>query len=146
MKKYKARLNKREFVNYPGHHDGAYIVAYVEDTSGRELEKAYKEGYFENPHPRIILEMADCSKKVNFEFEIYTGNDRQNTFHKVDGLIKVLTEFRDALAEESIVYKQRQRKLDAIDKARKAKADNKDAKSKDEWMTPDEFLDSLREA
>jgi hypothetical protein len=31
---YRARVNERWFLNLPGFHGGAYVVAYVEDTSG----------------------------------------------------------------------------------------------------------------
>ena len=30
---YRARVNERWFLNLPGFHRGAYIVAYVEDTT-----------------------------------------------------------------------------------------------------------------
>ena len=30
---YRARVNERWFLNLPGFHGGAYLVAYVEDTS-----------------------------------------------------------------------------------------------------------------
>ena len=30
---YRARVNERWFLNLPGFHGGAYVVAYVEDTS-----------------------------------------------------------------------------------------------------------------
>ena len=30
---YRARVNERWFLNLPGFHAGAYVVAYVEDTS-----------------------------------------------------------------------------------------------------------------
>ncbi len=30
---YRARVNERWFLNLPGFHGGAYVVAYVEDTT-----------------------------------------------------------------------------------------------------------------
>jgi hypothetical protein len=30
---YRARVNERWFLNLPGFHGGAYVVAYAEDTS-----------------------------------------------------------------------------------------------------------------
>ena len=35
---YRARVNERWFLNLPGFHGGAYVVAYVEDTRARGLE------------------------------------------------------------------------------------------------------------
>ena len=39
---YRARVNERWFLNLPGFHGGAYIVAYVEDTSERGLERTHE--------------------------------------------------------------------------------------------------------
>ena len=62
------------FLSLPGFHGGAYVVAYVEDTSARELTKRDPFGYegsrYVNPQPRIILEIADCSNRINLEFEL----------------------------------------------------------------------------
>jgi len=88
---YKARVDVRRFLNLPGFHGGAYVVAYVEDTSGRAL----------NPHPRIILEIADCSNRINLEFELDSELDVENSLHKVDTLVAALTEFRAGLIEEA---------------------------------------------
>ena len=42
---YKARVDVRRFLNLAGFHGGAYVVAYVEDTSSRELSKRDPFGY-----------------------------------------------------------------------------------------------------
>src|SRR5215210_5107414 len=36
---YRARVSERWFLNLPGFHGGAYVVAYVEDTRARGLEE-----------------------------------------------------------------------------------------------------------
>jgi hypothetical protein len=36
---YAARVDGRAFLNLPGFHSGAYVVAYVEDTSKRECDR-----------------------------------------------------------------------------------------------------------
>jgi hypothetical protein len=36
---YRARVDERWFLNLPGFHGGAYILAYIEDTSGRGLQR-----------------------------------------------------------------------------------------------------------
>lgn len=42
---YKARVDVRCFLNLPGLHGGAYVVAYVEDTSARKITKRDLLGY-----------------------------------------------------------------------------------------------------
>ena len=95
---YKARVDVRRFLNLPGFHGSAYVVAYVEDTSGREG----------NPHPRVILEIADCSERINLEFELDSELDVENSLHKVDVLLAALSEFRAGLVEEARLYRERQ--------------------------------------
>jgi hypothetical protein len=91
---YKARVDVRRFLNLPGFHVGAYVVAYVEDTSARELTKRDPFGYegsrYVNPQPRIILEIADCSQRINLEFEVDSELDVDNSLHKVDVLAAAL--------------------------------------------------------
>jgi hypothetical protein len=55
---YRARLDERAFLNYPGFHRGR-VHAYVEDTSGREREEPPWGGGCVPPTPRTILEIAD---------------------------------------------------------------------------------------
>ena len=55
---YKARVDERRFLNLPGFHGGAYVVAYVEDTSARRPETC--GGRSSDIEPRLILEIADC--------------------------------------------------------------------------------------
>jgi len=58
---YEARADVRRFLNLPGFHGGAYVVAYVEDTSERKITKRDAFGHegsrYFNPQPRIILEI-----------------------------------------------------------------------------------------
>jgi hypothetical protein len=116
---YRARVDARRFLNLPGFHGGAYIVAYVEDTSQREVESRCgwrdDEEYRVNPEPRIILEIADCSSRINLELEL--GSDLhvdENSLHKVDTLLSVLAELRDGLVEEAGLYRERQVEVDAL--------------------------------
>ena len=85
---YKARVDVRRFLNLPGFDGGAYVVAYVEDTSAREITKRDPFGYegrrYVNPQPRIILEIADCSERISLEFELDSELDVENSLHKVD--------------------------------------------------------------
>jgi hypothetical protein len=107
---YTARVDVRRFLNLPGIHGGAYVVAYVEDTSAREITKRDPLGYegsrYVNPQPRIILEVADCSNRINLEFELHSALDVENSLHKVDVLVAALAEFRAGLVEEARVYRE----------------------------------------
>jgi hypothetical protein len=141
MKKYKHLVNRQDFLNMPGHHAGAYVRAYVEDTKDRDLEESHGKNRYHNFEPRMVLEIADCSGSVELEFDLYTGNRRQNSFHKIDTLIEALQDFREGLVEESTRYKRRQHKLDSAEELQ-----GKDEKEETHvFGTFDEFLESLED-
>jgi hypothetical protein len=91
---YRHRVNHREFLNLPGFHEGAYVMAYVEDTSERGLQRYEDGGHLYNPEPRMLLQIADCERHINLEFEISTPHRRMNSFHKVQVLIDALEAFK----------------------------------------------------
>ena len=77
---YKARVDVRRFLNFPGFHDGAYIVAYVEDTRPRRIDAARSRRSFPSdpvPRARTILEIADCGERINLEFSLYSESDSE---------------------------------------------------------------------
>lgn len=124
---YKHRVNSREFLNLPGYHDSAYVVAYVEDTSERALQppEYYPDKAPENFCPRMILEMSDCFNSINLEFDIYSAGSRQNSFHKIDTLIEALQDFRKGMVEECRLYREREALIE------KAKEEENKAKQKE---------------
>lgn len=99
---YRALVDERHFLNLPGFHAGAYVIAYVEDTSGREIPKEY------NVEPRTILELADCSTRINLEFEVRSELAFENSLHKIDTLVHALSRFREGLVAERARYAARQ--------------------------------------
>ena len=104
----------RRFLNFPGFHDGAYIVAYVEDTRPRRISPPRSPRAFSTdpiPHARTILEIADCSNRINLDFSLHRELHVLNSLHKVDCLLTALTEFRQGLVEEAALYEQRKRSL-----------------------------------
>ena len=117
---YKARVDVRRFLNLPGFHGGAYVVAYVEDTSDRDITKRDPFGYegsrYTNPQPRTILEIGDCSNRISLEFELDSELDVENSLHKVDVLVAALAEFRAGLVEEAVLYCQRQPAVEALNR------------------------------
>lgn len=94
------------------------MVAYVEDTSGREITKrdpfGYESSRYVNPQPRIILEIANCSNRINLEFELDSELDVENSLHKVDTLAAALVEFRGGLIEEARLYSEREAEVERL--------------------------------
>ena len=105
---YVARVDERRFLNLPGFHDGAYVVAYVEDTSNRAAPSGDKPRNFD---PRLILEIADCVGRVNLQFDLYSAHQRANSFHKIDALLEALMSFRAGLVEEAALVRSRDSEL-----------------------------------
>ena len=115
---YRARVNERWFLNLPGFHGGAYVVAYVEDTRERDLmvnvdcdEECTRCPY--NFEPRMILEIADCNDSISLDFDIDTEAGRANSLHKLDTLISALRVFRAGVVAEFEPYDRRNRKLES---------------------------------
>ena len=107
---YRARVNERWFLNLPGFHGGAYVVAYVEDTSERDLVNCDEcdDCEPENFEPRTILEIADCNDTIQLEFDVVSTARRANSLHKLDTLITALRVFRKGLEEEFAEYDWRE--------------------------------------
>jgi hypothetical protein len=115
----RARVSERHFLNLPGFHAGAYIRAYVEDTTalGEHDGRALDHG------PRLELEVSDCHRRIALEFDVTSAGDRMNSFHKVDTLIAALQAFRDGMAEEAALYRAR---AVAAEADRRARVDGKE--------------------
>jgi hypothetical protein len=119
---YRARVDERRFLNLPGFHDTAYVVAYVEDTSQRGLQYGtYCDHHGDcdecpyNFEPRMILEVADCTNRINLEFDVDSEAGRANSLHKLDTLIAALRVFREGVVAEFEPYDVRERELAARD-------------------------------
>jgi hypothetical protein len=113
----RARVNERYFLNLPGFYSSAFIVAYVEDTAGRGPETCdYCDSDCDegpcNFEPRMILQIADCSRRVDLEFDVDSEAGRANSLHKLDTLISALRVFRAGIVAESDEYEQRERELE----------------------------------
>jgi hypothetical protein len=111
---YRARVNERWFLNLPGCHAGAYVAVYVEDTTDRGL---MPDPHAERPYnfePRMELEIADCSRRINLEFDVDSKAGRANSLHKLDTLVAALRVFREGLEAEFEPYDRRERELEAL--------------------------------
>jgi hypothetical protein len=114
---YRHRVNQREFLNLPGFHEGAYVMVYVEDTSERGIERCKHTGNAYNPDPRMLLQIADCDSHISLEFDISSAHRRMNSFRKIQTLIDALEAFKAGMAEESTLYKRRERELSEVGSA-----------------------------
>ena len=113
---YRAGVNERWFLNLPGFHGRAYVVAYVEDTSARDAcprpDCNHYDRRDDGPHnfePRMILEIADCEDTISLEFDVDSEARRANSLHKLDTLIAALRVLRKGLLEEFAAYDPRER-------------------------------------
>ena len=110
----KGRVEERHFLNLPGSHAGAYVLAYVQDTSDREVRLPTAEhpngGYA--PDPRMTLEISDCTDRIRLEFDLEDAEDRLNSFHKINTLIATLEAFRAGMEAEAALRRRRLREIE----------------------------------
>ena len=104
------RFYIRRFLNRPGHHAGAYVLASVTDTSGWDPDS---EG-----QPWIEFEIADCSRRVSLDFPLHSGPERRNSLHKARLLLRTLEAFVAALEAEVRLADARDRRARAKKKDR----------------------------
>ncbi len=96
------RVRIRRFLNSVGYHDGAYVLAAVEDSSSYSSDEY-------GPFVDIDLTLADCNRIVHFHFDLHTKGARRNSLRKIDLIIDALEQFREALREEARVVEGRER-------------------------------------
>jgi hypothetical protein len=60
-----------------------------------------------NFEPRTILEIADCSDRIELEFDLDSEAGRVNSLHKLDTLIAALRVFRGGIVAEFDEYDRR---------------------------------------
>src|SRR5947207_15295228 len=85
-------VRRREFLNDDPKLPG-FIIGVIEDT--RELpddpEDHWKWG-------TVVLELADCSRRVSFDFDLNNVTSRANSLRKMNLIAEIVNELRDALA------------------------------------------------
>ena len=82
-------FRKRSFLNPTSTGYTSFILAEVESSDGG----AYKWGNY-------LLTLADCKRVIQFEFFLGTKQARRIALRKINLVIDVLTQFRDALVKE----------------------------------------------
>ena len=87
-------VRRREFLNDDPELP-AFIIGVVEDT--RDLaddpEDRWKWG-------TVVLDLADCSRRVSFDFDLNDSSARANSLRKINLIAEVVNAVRDAIALE----------------------------------------------
>ncbi len=87
-------VRRREFLNEDPELP-AFIIGVVEDT--RDLpddpEDLWKWG-------TVILDLADCARRVSFDFDLNDAASRANSLRKIHLIAEVVNAVRDAIAVE----------------------------------------------
>jgi hypothetical protein len=97
-----ARVDEYARLNRPGLYGDAYVRVFVEDTTARRRRRG--------GDPKLVLEVADCTNTINLEFSLETAQLRENSLFKANTLLGALQRFRDALAAEAELARQRERR------------------------------------
>lgn len=98
-KKY--HVERREFLN-KFIHLRAYVIAVVEDAREKRV-RGENEDYWSD----ITLKIADCEDEITLYFELESGEERENSLHKIRVLAEVINEFKQALELEAQVMNAR---------------------------------------
>lgn len=119
----------RALLNRSSHATTAAIVAEVEDTRtwaegevrGRPIgtdndgEKVSKLSDLRwELEPNHTLQISNCDRSIAFELDWQTESERANTLHKLDTLIEILAEFREAVADEQRLYVERMERAEQV--------------------------------
>jgi len=87
-------VRRREFLNDDPELP-AFIIGVGEDT--RDLpddpEDHWKWG-------TVVLDLADCSRRVSFDFDLNNATSRANSLYKINLIAEVVNAVRDAIAVE----------------------------------------------
>lgn len=96
------RCSIRQFLNRPGHHGTAAVIACVENT-----DRLAKEELRYGRRPHVYLSISDCLREVKLQFDLQTTSQQANSLYKVKTLVDALTKFRTALEEEIDLLRKR---------------------------------------
>lgn len=87
-------VRRREFLNQ-NPEAAAFIIAVVEDTRGIPDEN--EEGW---KWAAIQLDLADCSRRVSFDFSLNDDANRANSLRKINLMAEIINQVRDAIELE----------------------------------------------
>ena len=87
-------VRRREFLNEDVEMP-AFIIGVVQDTRDLPDEPADDLKW-----PTVILDLADCSRRVSFDFDMNDAASRANSLRKINLIAEVVNAVRDAIATE----------------------------------------------
>ena len=88
-------VRRREFLNEDPELP-AFIIGVVEDT--RDLPDDDSEQRWN--WGTVVLDLADCSRRVSFDLDLHDGPSRANSLRKINLIAEVVNSVRDAIAVE----------------------------------------------
>ena len=91
--KYHVRV--RKFLNRDPEYP-AFVIGVVEDTTAipdADEKQSWNDGDIE-------LDIADCYRRISFDFRMYDKRDRANSLRKINRLAEVINAVRDAIEIE----------------------------------------------
>jgi len=87
-------VRRREFLNEDA-EASAFIIGIVQDT--REIPDENEDAW---KWATIQLDMADCFRRVSFDFEMNDHEARSHSLRKINLIAEVINEVRQAIALE----------------------------------------------
>lgn len=110
---------KKQFLNKPYFHLGAYIMSEVEMQMGDEWIDSYSR-----------LRIADCNEVINLEVELSGSKAKyDNTLYKIDTLISNLQGLRAACVKARAFYLVEKEKIDKRRKEEEKKRKKEEKKN-----------------
>lgn len=100
----------RSMLNNPGYHSTAAMVAEIEDSSTWKIPENNADDYMYWSRPTSTLTVSDCTRSITMDFDWDSQRDRDNSLHKIDVMINLLTRFREGMAIEQERYVARRPK------------------------------------
>ena len=87
-------VRRREFLNEDVEMP-AFIIGVVEDT--RELPDEPADNW---QWGTVVLDIADCSRRISFDFDLNDADSRSNSLRKINLIAEVVNAVRDAIEIE----------------------------------------------
>lgn len=103
MKKEDIIFERKEFLNLPAQNGMANVVAHIVKSDYGTKDELYR-------HIDVKLDFADCSRVVSMAIDLDDEYSRENAIYKVDTLLSVIKDFREALIKEAKYQRRLERK------------------------------------
>ena len=109
--KTKYHVRKRLFINRDAELP-AFIIGIVENTSEIPNEdSSWKWG-------KVELEFGDCYRRVSFDFDMETREERSNSLYKINRIAAVVNAVREAIENEVRLLNKRHKIKEKLKKTK----------------------------